>query len=260
MNIINRINRKVRRELKSLMSPKRECNVCNTKFRGNFVPIHQMYQENLKRTGYKYNFDDAETLNYKEYSCPYCKCSDRDRLYWLFLNKQLHGNRKYTVLDFAPAPALTKNLKNRLNVKYRSADLFMEGVDDKVDIMDMNIYPDSSFDVFICSHVLEHVTDDRKAMRELNRVLKVGGFGIAVVPIILPLEFIDEDPSIIDPDERWSRFGQDDHVRSYSKQGYIDRLAEAGFLIEQLTAKEFGLKQFILHGISPKSVLYIVRK
>ena len=72
----------------------------------------------------------------------------------------------------------------------------MENVDDKVDITDMTIYPDNHFDFFICSHMLEHVFDDRKALRELYRILKWGGQGILVVPIVLSIDEIDEDPSV----------------------------------------------------------------
>jgi len=242
------------------IGPKRKCNVCNTDFRGKFDPLPEKYLDNLKRTGNKYTIEDAETLNYKEYGCPYCLCSDRDRLYCLFLDNNLNEGEKYYFLDFAPAPALGKNLKGRSNIRYRSADLFMPEVDDKVDLMDMNIYNNDTFDAFVCSHVLEHVTDDKKAMKELYRVLKPGGFGIAMVPIVLPLQFIDEDPGVVDPDERWKRFGQEDHVRAYSREGFIERLKAAGFIIEEHTVSDFRKEQFILHGISPRSVLYIVRK
>jgi SAM-dependent methyltransferase len=260
MNIVLRINRKIRREIRSRLGPRRVCNICETSFRGGFLPLPAKYLDNLKRTGNRYTIKDAETLNYKEYTCPFCQSSDRDRLYAFFLERQLAGDRTYNVLDFAPAPGLGKYLRGRKNVKYRSADLFMEGVDDKVDLMDMHIYPDNSFDFFVCSHVLEHVDDDKKAMKELFRVLKPGGFGIAMVPIVLPLEEIDEDPTVTDPDERWRRFGQEDHVRSYSRKGFIERLTGSGFKVEQLTVKDFDVNSFILHGISVKSVLYIVKK
>jgi SAM-dependent methyltransferase len=260
MNILNRINRKVRRELRSRLGPRRECNACHTTFRGGFLPLSPMYLDNLKKAGNKYTIEDAETLNYKEYMCPHCQSSDRDRLYALYLDAKMAKDKVYHILDFAPAPALGKYLKQQKNVRYRSADLFMEGVDDKVDLMDMNIYADNTFDIFVCSHVLEHVDDDKKAMKELFRVLKPGGFGIAMVPIVLPLEKIDEDPTVVDPTERWRRFGQEDHVRAYSKQGFIDRLAEARFAVEQITVADFSKSQFLLHGISLNSVLYIVRK
>jgi predicted SAM-dependent methyltransferase len=145
-------------------------------------------------------------------------------------------------------------------VSYVTADLFRQDVDDQVDIMDMNLYGDCSVDFFICSHVLEHVEDDRKAMRELYRVLKQGGQGILVVPIILTIDEIDEDPSVTDEAERWRRFGQFDHVRLYSKRGFLARVAEAGFTITELGLEHFGEETFREHAISNQSVLYIVKK
>jgi SAM-dependent methyltransferase len=260
MNLIRRGLRKLKKVVKRIIRPKRYCNICNRNFRGKFQTISKYYFENKIRTGNPYKFDDAETLNYKEYNCPFCESNDRDRLYALYLDKNIQKNKIYKLLDIAPSKPLKEHLKIYSQIKYRSADLFMKGVDDTVDIMDMKIYPDCSFDIFICSHVLEHVLDDKKGMKELHRILKPDGFGICMVPIILILKDIDEDITITDPDDRWRRFGQDDHFRLYSKHGFIDRLKEAEFKVEQITVNNFSLKEFILHGISPKSVLYIVKK
>jgi len=89
---------------------------------------------------------------------------------------------------------------------YRSADLLIESYDDKVDITNMKEYKNNTFDFFICSHVVEHVDNDEKAMRELHRVLKPGGKGIIMTPILPRKGVHDEDPSVTDVDERWRRF------------------------------------------------------
>ena len=136
----------------------------------------------------------------------------------------------------------------------------MEGVDIVIDITNMDTIDSESFDFFICSHVLEHVPDDKKALSELLRILKPDGFGILMVPIILKNDKIDEDPTVTDIGERWRRFGQDDHVRSYSRQGFIDRVKNAGFVIHQYAIDFFGKDVFFQCGISQKSVLYIVDK
>jgi ubiquinone/menaquinone biosynthesis C-methylase UbiE len=133
-------------------------------------------------------------------------------------------------------------------------------VDFAVDISDMSIIPSESYDMFICSHVLEHVDDDRKALSELFRILKPGGAGILMVPIILRIDKIDEDPTIMDVETRWQRFGQYDHVRLYSKNGFIQRIQEAGFVLAEYGVEHFGREVFIESGISLKSVLYIGRK
>lgn len=41
----------------------------------------------------------------------------------------------------------------------------------------------NSLDVVICSHVLEHILDDNKAIIEIHRVLKIGGFCLICVPM-----------------------------------------------------------------------------
>jgi SAM-dependent methyltransferase len=95
----------------------------------------------------------------------------------------------------------------------------------RLDITEID-FPDESFDVVYCSHVLEHVPDDRKALAEIRRVLKPDGWAILLVPIDAA-ETI-EDPSITDPGERLRLFGQGDHVRRYGPD-YVERLHQAGF-------------------------------
>jgi SAM-dependent methyltransferase len=97
----------------------------------------------------------------------------------------------------------------------------------KMDITDIQ-YPDDTFDVIYCSHVLEHVQDDRKAIGEFYRVLKPGGWAILQVPITADTTF--EDPKIINPKERERLFGQYDHARRYGPD-YKDRLMEPGFSV-----------------------------
>ncbi len=117
---------------------------------------------------------------------------------------------------------------------YVTADL-MRPADVKMDITDIR-FPDNEFDIIYCSHVLEHVPDDRKAMREFNRVLKPSGFALLLVPITTDVTF--EDPSITDEQERVRLFGQKDHVRCYGPD-YMDRLREAGFIVEVTRPSDF---------------------
>lgn len=238
----------------------KKCSVCGKKVI-KFYPVSEYFLKKAKMNGWPYGVEDAETLNAEEYSCPHCGATDRERLYALYIEKEILPNREYKVLDIAPAHALRNYLRRKKNVIYRCADLFDEDVDDRgLDVMDMRIYNDGSFDIFICSHVLEHVMDDRKAMDELKRILKQDGFGIAMVPIIVTAKDIDEDIYVTDPSEKWRRFGQDDHVRLYTPSGFMGRLKEIGFKVKRITVKDFNEAIFKLHGITPKSVLYIVTK
>lgn len=159
--------------------------------------------------------------------CYFCKSRERHRLVWLYFNKMtnLFDGTPKLMLHVAPEQCLEDRLKNRLGLDYLTADLMNPHAMVKMDITAIQ-YPDEYFDVIYCSHVLEHVQEDRKAMREFHRVLKRSGWAILLVPITAEKTF--EDPSIVEPSERLRVFGQDDHVRRYGPD-YIERLREAGF-------------------------------
>ena len=248
--------------LRSLWA-KYRCPVCNSRVNA-FQPLPAYFIENPKKYGWPFKDEDAETCNVQDYSCPSCQATDRDRLYALYLRDyvtrlQVEGLIK--IVDFAPSLPLSRFIRKlRKDISYRTADLFEEDVDDRVDITELRPYEDNQFDFFLCSHVLEHVPDDRKALRELYRILKPGGRGILMVPIILSLTEIDEDPTVIDEGERWRRFGQNDHVRLYAKQGFVERMREAGFLVHECGREFFGQELFARNGITDQSVLYVVEK
>jgi SAM-dependent methyltransferase len=253
--------RKLLNNLKSLNNTKGdfECPVCDsTGVDMNPLPMH--YFSEFQKHGFVHNIFLSETINFLHYSCKKCGSSDRDRLYALFLRKYLKNKNNIRLLDIAPAESLGAFLRSQSNVNYRSMDLLMENVDDHADITDMKIYKDGQFDFFICSHVLEHIPDDKKAMMELYRILKPGGKGIAMVPVNLGLSQTIEDPSCTDIPTRWKLYGQHDHVRMYSKEDFITRLRNVGFVVECLDENYFGSECFFKAAIYPTSVLYIVSK
>ncbi len=238
------------------------CPVCATKVAA-FIPLAKAMpklQQELEDAGYEL-FDAAETLNREAYLCPVCACSDRDRLYALWIERWLSQNRSTApakLIDFAPSSGLARFLRKRF--QYRSADLFSPQADDKIDLQDMGAYADGRFDAFVCSHVLEHVADDKKAMRELHRILAVGGWGIAMVPINSRASETDEETEPLAARERIRRFGQADHVRFYSAGDFKQRLTAAGFRVEFVKATDLTSQAPARFGLSPLSVLYIVHK
>lgn len=234
------------------------CPICSQSF-PNFLPLPSSYFEVFHRVSAPYSLDEFETLNLGQYTCPHCQASDRDRLYGLFLKAYVQQRTGQTLrlLDIAPAPRLSQFLKSLPGVQYRSADLMSPLADDKVDITQMDCYADDSFDLIVCSHVLEHVPDDAKAIRELNRILAPQGAAILMVPILLSLQKTDEDPSVTDVNERWRRFGQDDHIRMYERNDFLARLRAGGFQVKSLDVATFGRDIFRKCGITEQSVLYI---
>jgi SAM-dependent methyltransferase len=259
---LNKIDHKLRRIYNKLFANLFGgffCPVCHRRV-CSFVPVSNFYKVNQKKYGYPYSWDHAETMNYKAYSCPHCDAADRDRLYALYISKRVLKGEAIEMLEIAPAKPLSSMLRAYGKVSLRTADLLMEGVDDYIDITNMKCYGDNRFDAFICSHVLEHVPDDAKALRELFRILKPGGWGILMVPVILAGDKIDEEPLLADVAERWRRFGQYDHIRTYSKNGLLERIETAGFITRQYGVQYFGADVFARHGISQKSVLYVVEK
>ncbi len=235
----------------------RKCIFCKSS--NGFTSIEAGLGASLRNYGFPYNLSDFETLSYKNYECPVCSSSDRDRLYRLYFDKFKNINKKTKILDFAPSQLLSKYLREKSS-NYRTADLLIDGVDDKVDITNMTNYKDNTFDFFICSHILEHVDDDNKALSELFRVLKQGGQGILMTPIIDKKNVQDEDPSVTDESERWRRFAQDDHVRLYEKEIFLKRVKSAGFKIHTYSYINLGMWNIIRNGITLKSKLYVVEK
>ena len=165
------------------------CPICETRLRA-FKPLTPRYEQLTREAGY-YPLSRIETFNYAGYYCPSCDATDRERLYALYLAPvvaSLDPRRRHKVIEFAPGTALHTILRRSPLIDYRTADLFRHSVDDRVDISDMRIYPDDSIDILLCSHILEHVDDDRKAMREISRVLRPDGFTIVMVPLVHGVE------------------------------------------------------------------------
>lgn len=157
---------------------------------------------------------------------------ERHRLLWLYLTNETNFfTSKKKVLHMAPEQCFLSRFK-KLNHEYITADLDSPIADVKADIVNLP-FNDNSFDVIFCNHVLEHIQDDTKAMKELFRVMKKGGMGVFQVPQDLNRDVTFEDNSITDPKERAKIFGQYDHVRVYGRD-YFDKLRSVGFKVEEV--------------------------
>ncbi|MDQ0475796.1 MULTISPECIES: class I SAM-dependent methyltransferase [Chryseobacterium] len=185
---------------------------------------------------------------------------ERHRQMWLYLqNETDFFTENYKVLHIAPEQEFLRKFKKMKNLNYTSADLYSPIVDVKADILDLP-FEDESYDIVFCNHVLEHIGDDQKAMSELYRVMKKGGWGIFQVPMKNSLEKTYEDFSITDPKERQKHFGQYDHVRWYGMD-YFDRLKKAGFDVDiNFYSKKFSNEDRRRYGLTENEILPVVFK
>ncbi len=190
--------------------------------------------------------------------CPNCLSLERHRLIWLYLKeKTTFFNSRLHVLHIAPEACFIRRFEKIHGEFYITADIESPLAKVKMDIHEIPFEPDT-FDVVLCNHVLEHVRDDIRAMREIYRVLKPGGLAIMQVPFFNPVpDKTFEDASITDKREREKLFGQDDHVRKYGRD-YTGRIAQSGLapiadpFVNELSEeqrKKFGLvKGEIIYG------------
>jgi SAM-dependent methyltransferase len=186
--------------------------------------------------------------------CPRCRSHRRHRAIVLLLDRgELTGRR---LLHFAPEPLFDRFFAERPEFERVTADLYAPA-DLRLDITHMDL-PDDSFDLILCSHVLEHVPDDRAAISELRRVLRPGGTALVLTPY-RPDRPTYEDPSITKPVDRMVAFGQQDHVRIYGSDLRL-RLREPGFEVDDRTPAElFDAETVQRCELDPDEHLFLCR-
>jgi hypothetical protein len=190
--------------------------------------------------------------------CPECGSFERHRLSWLFLERETSLFRAPTrFLHFAPEDAMRKQIVGNLNVTYTEASYDPKKPEQGVDIQRLP-FADGSFDLTYCSHVLEHIPDDRKAMRELARVLRSGGQAVIMVPVRNTAATY-EDAAITAPEERAKHFGRWDHLRLYGRD-IVERLQEAGFAVEIIYYHaNLSIDERLRYGVSAEPI-FLCRK
>lgn len=214
-----------------------ECNICGRTF-GRF---------------------DQGVHTSNELQCPFCTSRPRHRTAYRYFRERsdLFDGRPKRMLHIAPEQSLGPVLQSIPNIDYLSGDLDPRAAMVEMDITDIH-YADNSFDAIYCSHVLEHVPDDRRAIRELVRVLSARGWAVIAVPITRQ-DRTFEDPSITEPAERTKTFGQFDHVRAYAPD-FVERLRDSGcdVTIDDF-ASSFTEEDVRRYGLSREDI-YVCRK
>jgi SAM-dependent methyltransferase len=182
-----------------------ECPICGTRA-GRFLPFGLDGRPNVQ--------------------CPTCGSVERHRILWLFLTGHTDFmTRPARVLHTAPEPCMEARFRGIHGEGYVTVDRFNDFADIGTDIKALP-FEDGRFDFLLSSHVLEHIRDDRRAIRELGRVLRPGGRAVVMVPYD-PHKPTFEDPSIDTPEGRLDAFGHPFHFRVYGHD-LVERLAEAG--------------------------------
>lgn len=219
------------------MGNKVECPICNHHYR-EFLPYGRISQR-------------PNAL------CPSCQSLERHRLIWLYLKEKTpFFQQKMNVLHIAPEHCFMKPFEKQHGDGYITADIESPLAKVKMDIHEMP-FEDGKFDAVLCNHVLEHVADDIRAMSEIRRVLKPGGWAIMQIPFFAPVPDVTfEDHSITDKREREKIFGQDDHVRKYGRD-YTKRIERAGLIAkEDRFVFELSKETVFKYGLPHSEIIY----
>jgi SAM-dependent methyltransferase len=214
----------------------RKCYVCRntfnhfTKYKGGSKYIPD-FQKKLKIVG-----SDVDN-----FGCPYCSAHDRERHLYMFFDiiELWEKLPNFHILHFAPEKNLSQRIKFLNPIEYIRADLHPRQKDiTKIDATDIQ-YNNDNFDLVICNHVLEHIPNYLKAIKEIHRVLKPNGFAILQTPYSKILSHNFEDKNINTVDQRLFFYGENDHYRIFSEQHFFSDLTKAGFKLAILKNSDY---------------------
>ncbi|MPY76081.1 MAG: methyltransferase domain-containing protein [Alphaproteobacteria bacterium] len=185
--------------------------------------------------------------------CPGCGSLERHRFLWLYLERALGlPGRRLSILHIAPEPCIRNRLAGAPHLCYAAIDLYRPDAPLKMDATRL-AFPDRCFDLVICSHVLEHVTDDRKALAEMARVLRPGGRAMILVPLDLRRPATHEDAGAASAEQRLAAFGHPYHVRLCGAD-YGERIGDAGFAVRRVDSAALSGHRRRYHRINKTSL------
>jgi len=163
--------------------------------------------------------------------CPYCGSLERHRLIFLYLlRKTKFFREKMKILHIGPNKGFMKTLQRITNINYVSIDYYLPYVMHKMNLIDLS-FNDNSFDICLCIHVLEHIEDDLKALKEILRTLKPNGWAIIDTPIDYSLEHTLEIHEDIEMNHNSTNLKHTLHHKHYGKD-FINRLQSVGFKVK----------------------------
>ena len=218
------------------------------------------FEDPINNRTYKFLLPYGRINSRKNALAPDSMSLERHRLLWVFLKEKTNFfDSKLKFLHIAPEFCFIKIFKKMQNLKYITGDLISPWADYKFDAHDIP-FPDQSFDVIICNHVLEHVKDYNKVMQEFYRVMKPNGWGIFQVPIDYNNEKTMEDKNITDPKEREKLYWQSDHLRLFGLD-YAQKLRKNGFKVSEYNlTKELNPDLVARYALPKDEVIYFCEK
>ena len=173
--------------------------------------------------------------------CPNCFSKDRERLLFLFFSyfkNKLYINENSSILHFSPEKTLTNYFFRKHFTNYKTSDFFDKKANFKIDL-ENTLNHEKKYDLIICNHVLEHIHNDSQALDNINNLLKNGGHAILLTPYS---ELIDDDIYLgksLTNKQKLEFYGQNDHVRVYSKKNLIKKIEYAGFDLKLMKREDF---------------------
>ncbi|MEO8771338.1 MAG: class I SAM-dependent methyltransferase [Ferruginibacter sp.] len=247
-------NKKFRKQYHQYAGSGYACNVCAAMY-SHFVPDYPSIENKAAIENNHVIAGYGENI-----FCPNCMSTARERLVIAFLKDSINISGK-EVLHLSPEKNIYQFLKEKASVT--TADLlpgFYKTIDGMVQKQDATqfSFDDKQFDLVIANHILEHIPDDRKAMKEIYRVMKPGAMAILQVPYSEKMQSTIEDPSINDAAKQSALYGQKDHVRIYLLNDYVERLKKTGFLVEVLSADQ--LEKYLKFAVQPEEKLFKIFK
>ncbi|MBQ0081408.1 MAG: methyltransferase domain-containing protein [Alistipes sp.] len=221
---------------------KKRCPICGKEVK-KFLPY-----------GYEVSREDA--------LCPRCLALERHRMLWLYIERMHTLEKCPVLLHMAPEVSLKRRIEHIYKdcpKNYITADLESPLAELHFDICKIPLQT-KSIECFICNHLLEHVEDDLKALQELYRILKPGGWGLMLSPVDTNRETTFEDSSITDRHERAKIFGQYDHLRIYGRD-FPQRLSSQGFKVREVRPQDFlSATEINLYSVRHEESIYILEK
>lgn len=244
------------------MGNRKKCYVCKqtfnhfTKFKAGNKNIISLWHKKLNGVG----------SDIKNFGCINCGSSDRERHLFMYFDKVDFWSKikDAEIIHFAPERNLSKKIQQCLPLKYIKADL--NPSDNSIQKIDLTNIPfkEESFNILICNHVLEHILEYMKALKEIYRVLKKDGIAILQTPYSKLLQKNFEDRGINTDELRLLYYGQEDHVRYFSENQFFESLTDTGFrllilkhndMFESNLAKYYGVneKEDFIRVMKPNS-------